>query len=467
MIKEFLSTQLRMNMASGVATTAINAVTMITAYPIYLHFLGYERYGIWLVLSTVLTFAQLGDLGIGQAVMKLVAEEYGRGNIEAIQRYVTTAIVILTATGIAIVIVIVAFRAQIVSAFRLGGENERAVLWLLPYIACLSVYVLIVHTLNAALSGLGRMDLANWAQSAGRIAAVTTSSSLLYCGQGVQSLLIGNVISYVLIHTVSVVLIRRIAHVRLLRMSNLSERCSKRLMTFGLGLFGGSLVHMLLSPFNKLMLSRYAGVSTVPLYEIAYGGSMQVRALAEAGMRALMPEVSRIGGNMTEKAKTRIREINRRAVGLIFRLALPLYGVLILAAPLLLRIWLGSKFVASLPLAVRIALIGSFLSLVCVPAYYLLLGLGRVRHCLLGHVILCGVSALLVLTFAWTDGHLSLPEVLVSILVGTGVSSGYIIFQHQRIMQLMSVDTPAFQKRAEDKRSVIPERPYPQGVQDA
>ena len=65
-------------MASGVVVTVINAVAMMVAFPIYLHFLGYEKYGVWLVLATVLSFAQLGNLGIGQAVMKLVAEEYGR-----------------------------------------------------------------------------------------------------------------------------------------------------------------------------------------------------------------------------------------------------------------------------------------------------------------------------------------------------------------------------------------------------
>jgi O-antigen/teichoic acid export membrane protein len=77
MINKLLSSQLRINMVSGTVTTAINAVVMVIAYPVYLHFLGYEKYGVWLVLATVLTFAQLGDLGISPAIIKLVVEEYG------------------------------------------------------------------------------------------------------------------------------------------------------------------------------------------------------------------------------------------------------------------------------------------------------------------------------------------------------------------------------------------------------
>jgi O-antigen/teichoic acid export membrane protein len=49
---------------------------------------------------------------------------------------------------------------------------------------------------------------------------------------------------------------------------------------------------MLFSPFNKLMLSRYAGVASLPVYEIAFTGSMYVRSFVEAALRALVPKIS-------------------------------------------------------------------------------------------------------------------------------------------------------------------------------
>jgi O-antigen/teichoic acid export membrane protein len=422
-------------MVSGVAVTLVNIAVLAVAYPMYLHFLGYEQYGVWLVLSTVLTFAQLGNLGIGQAVMKLVAEEYSRHDLEAAQQYMTSALVILAASGAVVLALIVLFQGPIVALFKLSEENAQTVSWMLPYIACLSIYVFIVQAVNAMLSGFGRMDLANYAQTGGRLVAVLVASLLLFLGTGIEGLLIGSAASDIFTHILSLTLIRRVAPVRMLRTGNLSLSRVKRLLGFGSGVLGGSLLSMLLSPFNKLMLSRYAGVASIPIYEIAYTGSMQIRGLAEAGIRALMPEVSRLGANMTEQARDRIREINRRSVGLILWFALPLYGVLILAAPLLLRIWLGDRFVEVLPLALRIALVGSLLSLACVPAYYLLLGLGRVRDCFLGQAILAGVNVLLVLAFAWMDGDLSLPEVLIATLIGMGVSSAYIIVQSHRTLK--------------------------------
>ena len=63
MIRRLFSSQLRINMVSGIAGTIVNSIVLAIAYPVYLHFLGYEKYGVWLVLDTILTFAQLGDLG--------------------------------------------------------------------------------------------------------------------------------------------------------------------------------------------------------------------------------------------------------------------------------------------------------------------------------------------------------------------------------------------------------------------
>jgi O-antigen/teichoic acid export membrane protein len=145
MIKRLFSSQLRLNIASGVIATVINTVVMAVGYPIYLHYLGYEKYGLWLVLSVVLTFAQLGNLGIGSAVTKLVAEEYGRGNVEAIQRYITTALVLLCLSGSVVLITILLFKGKIVATFKLSDANAQAVSSLVPYIAILSIYVFVVQ----------------------------------------------------------------------------------------------------------------------------------------------------------------------------------------------------------------------------------------------------------------------------------------------------------------------------------
>jgi len=421
-------------MASGVVTTIINTAVMLISYPIYLHYLGYEKLGVWMVLATVLTFMQMCNLGMGPAVTKLVAEEYGRGNTEGIQSYVTTALWTLAVTGCIALVVLILLAKPIIGLFKLGPENVALAEHFLPYMGMLTVYAFLIQLLTATLSGLGRMDQANYRDSACRAISLGVAAVLLIFGYGIVSLLIGSAINYLMIHITSILLIRKIVSLHILKFNWDIERF-KKLVSFGGAVLGGSIISMLFSPFNKLMLSRYAGVATVPIYEIAFTGSMQVRGLIEAAFRALVPEISRIGVDMTIQARDRISQIYRRSMRLIFLLGTPLFAVLAILAPVLLKLWLGDRFVETLPGAFRIMLIGTFLSLLCVPAYYTLMGLGRVHHCLLSQVIQGFVNAVVLVIFMLFVGTVSIQSVASAVVLAMGATSFYVVWQNRRAMR--------------------------------
>jgi O-antigen/teichoic acid export membrane protein len=432
-IKRILSSQLRINMVSGIVTAVINTVVLFVAVKIYLHFLGWETYGVWAILATVLTFAQLGDIGISQAVIKLVAEGYGRGDIEDIQRYVTTALTMLCLSGAVILAIILVLKGPIVDAFKLSDKDSQTVLWLLPYISILSVYVLLVQSFNSILSGMGRMDLVNYIQSVGRMLSVIVVTILLYSGLGIVSLLIGSTISYLFIHVTSFICIRRIAKIYFLQIRNLDFQHAKRILHFGGAVFSSSLMGMLVSPFNKLMLSRYTEISTVGVYELAFTASVQVRGLIEAGLRPLMPAVSRIGVNMTTDIKNKISQMNINLLRLIFIFGGSLYCLFAIFSPLLLKLWLRDRFVEPLPDAFRIMLVATFITLVAVPAYYTIMGLGKLRYFIIGTIISTCGNFVLVTTYCVLTKYLSVNIVGWCMVVSFAASAAYFIFMAHRL----------------------------------
>ena len=378
MLKKLLASQLRINMATGLVTHCLNIAVLAVSYPVYLHFLGYERYGLWLALGAVLALARLSDFGMAQAVTKLVAEELGKGDTQTVQQYVATAILVLsTAGGVAFTIILV-FRSQIVSAFKFTGINAEIAMWLLPYIGLLSIYSVAVQALAGTLGGLGRMDLSNYAETGRRIVLILVAVPLLYFGQGLKSLLIASAFSYFVKHLLSLFLIRRMVPFRLLKISNIRKHCFKRLLNIGTGLLGGSIVRLVGIPFNKFMLARFAGVESLPVFDIAWHGGMQIRQIFGVPLRALMPEVSRLTSEISVKPIKRIRSLLRRTLGLILLIGTPLFLTLFLLATPLLEIWLGKKFIDTIPPAFRVMLLATFISLLAVPAYHFLVGLGRV-----------------------------------------------------------------------------------------
>lgn len=443
LVTQAFGSQLRRNMSSGVVTTAVNILLLVVSYPLYLHFLGWEKYGLWLILATVLGFAQLGMLGIRQAVMKLVAEEYGRDNLVGVQSYVVMALTILAVTGTVTLLAILFFKGQVINLLRLSGGNAELVSKLLPYIGLLSIYVFFANALMATLSGLGRMDLANYTQAAGRFVAISVSVLLLCFGYGVESLLLGNTLSYVTVHICSLVFIRRQARVYFLRLDNWNWQRLKRLLSFGTGVFGGSLVSILLDPFNKTMLSRYVGVASVPVYDIAFRGAMQIRTVLEAGLRAMMPEISRIGTSMSAQARVRIAAINRKAVKLILSGGILLYAIVFIFAAVLLRAWLRDSFVDVLPRAFRIMLVVSFVSLLGVPAFYTHMGRGRVRYCFIAQSIQSLANVAILVTFARFAPDLIASHIFYAFGVGACASTIYLIWQLKRCYVRAAITAPA------------------------
>lgn len=421
-------------MFSGSAANLANAALMLVAYPLYLHYLGYERFGVWIVLSTVLTFMQMGNLGLGPAVTKLVAEEYGRGDIPRVMSYVRTALATVSATGVVAFTALVLFSRPLIGLFKLGPENASLAVSLVPFVGALTIYVFIIQVLTALLAGLGRMDQANYRDTACRAVSVVVAAALLASGFGIVSLLIASVASNIVMHMMSLALIRKIVRSRILVFA-WDAKTFRTLLSYGGAVFGCSLISLLFSPFNKLMLSRYAGVAAVPVYEIAFNAGMQVRNLLETAFRAIVPEVSRISAEMTGKAKERILGVYRHSMRLIYIFGAPIFMVFFIGSPVLFRIWLRGSFSEGLSGAFRIMVFGTFFSLLSVPAYYALMGLGRMRPCLISQVILGGVNAGLIGLTIVFFGALPLNAVTGATAAAMGVMSIYLIGMKNRIIR--------------------------------
>lgn len=81
----------------------------LISVPLTVHYLGAERYGVWLTISSLLTWIAMTDFGLaGNALVNLVAEANGNDDRRQAQEYVASAFWALTAItlGVAVVFVV-------------------------------------------------------------------------------------------------------------------------------------------------------------------------------------------------------------------------------------------------------------------------------------------------------------------------------------------------------------------------
>jgi O-antigen/teichoic acid export membrane protein len=83
---------------SGISRAVRIGVALITV-PLTLHYLGNERFGLWMTISSVLAMAGFADFGIGNGVLNTVSTAFGKDDWDGIRQAISSGIAVLTCIG--------------------------------------------------------------------------------------------------------------------------------------------------------------------------------------------------------------------------------------------------------------------------------------------------------------------------------------------------------------------------------
>ena len=91
-------------LSSGLAKV-ITIITSLITVPLTLNYLGAERYGLWMTISSVIAMMVFADFGIGNGLMNAISEAFGEENWAAMRSYVSSALVAMLLIAISILLV--------------------------------------------------------------------------------------------------------------------------------------------------------------------------------------------------------------------------------------------------------------------------------------------------------------------------------------------------------------------------
>jgi len=412
--------QLKKNVLSGSLLAGSGIIMMLVSYPVYLHFLGTELYGLWATLSVVMMFSSMGNLGINSAIIKYTAEEYGRGSTRGIAEYLATSLVILAVPSFVILCALFVFNNAIVGFLDLKETFTEKSAGLIPMIGILSVCIMFTDLVKGTVMGVGRVDIANYVFLAGRILQIGLSIILVVMGMGVWGLYYGALCMYTIIALVYCLILLFRYRIPVLASGRFCRDKAKSLFSFGGTMFSARVISMLLVPFNKVIVAKFIGLSEVTYFDIAYKGAIQLRNIFEMGLKAIMPKVSEITGTYTH-FKERVNVIHAKGIRFILVFALPLFVILFVLNRPLLEVWLGRNYHESLVFGFRVLLAGFFCNLLCVPAYYVFMGVGKVKECFMNAAVQSILNVGVILLYVCLSNTISLP--LVFIISGSALAA--------------------------------------------
>ncbi len=88
---------------ASVLAKLVSVATALISIPLTLHYLGVERFGMWMTISSLVALLAFADFGIANGVLNMVADAHGREDRAGVRRAIASGLFILTAISLLLV----------------------------------------------------------------------------------------------------------------------------------------------------------------------------------------------------------------------------------------------------------------------------------------------------------------------------------------------------------------------------
>ena len=330
-------TQLRRNAIANLAGRAVTGVLWVAVTPYVLSRLGAERFGIWSLFFTFLSYLLAFDLGISSTMTRFVASARGAGESQSLLRTLRRGLMLAIGLGLLWAAVVVLARPWIVHVFRvppsLIPETQQA----LVMFAAAVLILFPTQVMMGSLQGFERIDLSNLCLVSG----VATQVVALYFGlathNGLQAAAMAGVAGQLVSGVMAAVMLRR--EFRKVALEGAHPGPSWRdMMQFGAALQLAGFLIVLQLQLGKIVLGVLGNLTMVSEYEVAFRVANAVGSLPVLVMLSVIPAASRAWESEGHKAIVPLFISTSRWV---YTHTVITLGLLWLLAQDIAHVWLG------------------------------------------------------------------------------------------------------------------------------
>jgi len=376
------SNKLTINALSAVVQVIFTALLYFFLYRYLLASIGVKQLGVWSLILSFSSIANLANMGLTSGLVKFVAEYILEDDRSKLGKLIFTSILSMSVLFIVLSLIIV-FGAQFFLGYVIDEKFLAVALEILPY----SLASLCINAVGGVFTSVLEGHQKNYIRNFIYI----VSGVIMYLGTifftpiyQLKGVAIAQLLQSVFIFIVALIFTMRINPDNKISNWKWSSESFRELFNYGYKFQVVSICQMLYEPATKLLLSKYGGLAFLGHYEMANKVVSQFRALLTNANQVVIPVVA-------EKAKVQEASflqgfyIKMNRILLLFNL--PLSTSLVLATPLISLLWLGENnfdFVFSM----WVLTAATFVNVMCGPAYFSFMGEGKLNILVIVHVIM-------------------------------------------------------------------------------
>jgi O-antigen/teichoic acid export membrane protein len=175
------------------ASKGVGAALGLLSVPLTMGYLGKQQYGLWMALSSLLTWMALSDFGIARGLQNHLAEAYGNDDPDSAARYMSTAFFALLVLAILLVALFAPALAVVPWERLLRVTEPTLVREIRPAFAALMFVFVAQFPLNVvaqAYAAFQRSHIANLFGMAGSVLSIIVLLAVIHARLGLPWLIL-------------------------------------------------------------------------------------------------------------------------------------------------------------------------------------------------------------------------------------------------------------------------------------
>jgi O-antigen/teichoic acid export membrane protein len=404
-----------MTTVSAGMARVIGMLASLVTVPLTYRYLGPERYGLWMVLISIISVMGFADLGLGNGLINAVSEAYGKDDHHLAREYVTSALVMML--GIAAFFAVAGaigypylpwMRLFNVKSGAVAAEGARAFLVLYAWFV-LSIPLGVV---TRAQAGLQKGYLPQIIGAAGSILSLLALLVVVALHGSLTWLVFASTFGAIASTVANGWMLFR-EHPWLVPAWHAYRRSSaSKILRLGLLFFVLQCAMSVGFTSDNIVIAQVLGAAAVAVYAVPQKLFSFISMVVGMGITPLWPAY---GEAIARGDVAWVRRVFLGSLWITLAIAVPLCTLLVLAGPWILKVAVGKSLHAPLSLLVVLGLWG-VVSAVSAPMGMLLNGAGVLK----AQAIIAVVASLI---------NLALSIFLTRLFGVIGVCSGSIITQ--------------------------------------
>lgn len=339
--------------ATALGARGVTLALTLVSVPLALNYLGTERFGMWLTISSVIALLSLSDLGIGYGLLNSITKSIAHRNIPQARKQISSSVALLGILAVVLAVVFVLALSIADWPHILGVRSSLARSEAVPSVLIFALIFLLGLPLSVATQvRVARQEayVAHGAAAAGNLVAIMALLVVIATRQGVPALVLAMAAPPVAAVAVNGLLlfVRDAAELR----------PSSALVDWGVAFTlvkAGFLFLVLQASItvafasDTLILAQVLGPDAVSEYGVAFRLFTIPIGLVAIGLTPLWPAYGdAIARGETEWARSTLQRSTRTALVI----AVPAAIIFVTFGGWLVKIWVGDTVVPSLLLFV-------------------------------------------------------------------------------------------------------------------